>query len=121
MSGTAPSVSWENVSEPMAREILARGDKFLEAQMQLAIAADQRATTSASILVSVAAATAAAFIAFWGTSNDSRSTPGWLGELLRTADSRGACWLGQPDRQRSNLRGTTPRSGLRVGSQTSCR
>ncbi len=55
---------WAGVSEEMARQILNQGELYLQGQVQLAIAADQRATTAASILASMATAVAAAFLAF---------------------------------------------------------
>jgi hypothetical protein len=63
-------VDWTDVKEDMARQILAQGELYLQGQVQLAIAADQRATTAASIFASMATAVAAAVIAFWDSSSN---------------------------------------------------
>ncbi|WP_294122088.1 hypothetical protein [Sphingomonas sp.] len=59
-------VDWTGVSEPMVRQILAHGDMFLQAQLQSAIASDQRATTLAGMLATLSAAAFAAAVALWG-------------------------------------------------------
>lgn len=58
-------VDWTGTTEKMAREILTQGQMLLQAQFQSALASDQRATTFASILASVATAVAAGTIALW--------------------------------------------------------
>jgi hypothetical protein len=50
------SVDWSGVSEDMARQIFAQGETFMQAQLQAALAADSRATTTASIFVTLALA-----------------------------------------------------------------
>jgi hypothetical protein len=62
----------------MARQILAQGELYLGSQQTLAIAADQRATTAASILASAATAIAAAFIAFWDKDADKSALIGGI-------------------------------------------
>ena len=71
-------VDWGGVSEKMARQILAQGELFLQTQITLAIAADQRAATAASILASAATAIAAAFIAFWDKTADKAASIGGM-------------------------------------------
>ena len=57
-------LDWSQVSDDMARQILHQGELYLATQVQTAIAADQRATTSASIFSGFAAALAVAFLAY---------------------------------------------------------
>lgn len=78
MSQPEEGVDWTGVDIEMARQILAQGEAALQAQLQLAIASDQRATTAASIFVSMATAVAAAFIAFWDNTQDSSALWGGL-------------------------------------------
>jgi len=49
----------------MAREIKSQGERFLEAQLQVALASDQRAATMAGIFAAIAAAAIAGSIAYW--------------------------------------------------------
>lgn len=71
-------VEWNGVTEKMARQILVQGELFLQTQVTLAVAADQRASTAASILASAATAIAAAFIAFWDKTADKAALIGGL-------------------------------------------
>lgn len=57
---------WSNVDERMAAHILQQGEKVLAAQVQLAIAADQRAMSSANMFVTVAVGVAAATLGYHG-------------------------------------------------------
>lgn len=52
----AGNVDWTNVKPEVAREILRQGEMHLQGMLQLAIAADQRATTTAGIFLAVVAA-----------------------------------------------------------------
>jgi hypothetical protein len=54
----------------MAERLLQQGETFLQAQLQSAIAADQRAVTMAAFFASVAAAIAAVAVAYWDKSSD---------------------------------------------------
>lgn len=65
MSKPDDGIDWTGTSEHMARAILAQGEAFLQAQFQSALASDQRATTLASILVTVSAAVFAGALAIW--------------------------------------------------------
>lgn len=58
-------LSWDGVSEEMARQILHQSETFMQAQMDAALAADQRAVTAASIFVAVASAVVAGTFAHW--------------------------------------------------------
>src|SRR6476661_4035467 len=78
MADDEQAVNWTGVTEKMARQILAQGELFLQTQVTLAIAADQRAATAASILASAATAIAAAFIAFWDKTADKAALIGGL-------------------------------------------
>jgi hypothetical protein len=92
-----PDIDWTDVDLGMAQQILAQGELHLQSQVSLAIAADQRATTAASIFASTAAAVAAAFIAFWDKSQNQAALIGGLvaaGLLLIAASF--AAWAARP-------------------------
>ncbi len=58
-------LSWEGVSKDMATQILYQGEVYLDAQLRIAIASDQRAITAASVIVSIATAIVAGTLAYW--------------------------------------------------------
>ena len=58
--------SWADVDEKMATLILQQGEKILASQVQLAIAADQRAISSANTFVTVAVGVLAATLGYYG-------------------------------------------------------
>ncbi len=97
MSEANEDVDWTNVSEDMARQILAQGELYLQGQVQLALAADQRATTAASIFASTAAAVVAAFIAFWDDSQDRTALlSGLIGAAFLMTGALAAAWAARP-------------------------
>jgi hypothetical protein len=49
----AEDVDWSNVSDDMAKLILERGETYLKAQLEIALASDRRALTIASVFVTV--------------------------------------------------------------------
>ncbi len=55
---------WRGVDPEVARQILRQGELFLEAQLKIAIAADQRAMVTASILTGFSAALFVASVTF---------------------------------------------------------
>lgn len=57
---TASAPDWKSIDEDIVRTILDRADKHLQAQLEAGIAADQRATTVATILIGVMTAILAA-------------------------------------------------------------
>jgi hypothetical protein len=79
----------QTVPIEMAEHVLRQGELFLQAQLQTAIAADQRATTIAAFFGTVGTAVAAATIAYWDGSEDSAVLiSGLIGAALMIA---GAC------------------------------
>lgn len=58
---------WSDANESVVRQMLAQGEQMLVSQIQLAVNADQRAMTSASIFIGVAAALFAATLAYFAT------------------------------------------------------
>lgn len=58
------------VSPEMAEQVLHQGELYLQAQLQLAIAADQRAATMAAFWGAIGTAAAAAAIAYWDRTSD---------------------------------------------------
>ncbi len=58
-------VDWTGVSEDMAREIKSQGERYIEGQLQIALASDQRAATMAGIFTAIATAAIAGGIAYW--------------------------------------------------------
>jgi hypothetical protein len=61
-------VDWGRVDLEMARQIASQGEKYLQTQVQMAIAADQRAMTLAGLFTAIATAVIAASIAYWDKS-----------------------------------------------------
>lgn len=57
---TSPAPDWTKVEENVVRTILDQAEKHLQAQLEAGIAADQRATTVATILIGVMTAILAA-------------------------------------------------------------
>ena len=57
-------IDWSSVTEPMARQILAQAQTYLQCQWQAGIAADQRAVTTASILITTSTAVTGGAIAY---------------------------------------------------------
>lgn len=62
-------LDWTGVNIDTAREILALGQKHLEAQLQTALAADARATAMSSLYLTLALAVIAGGLAYWQTAN----------------------------------------------------
>lgn len=58
-------IDWATVNEAMARQIFEQGETFLQSQLQVALASDQRAITIAGIYSAIATAVIAGAIAYW--------------------------------------------------------
>jgi len=82
---SAAPVDWAGTPVAMAQFIVAQGEKYLQAQMQMAVASDQRAMTMAGVFSAIATATIAGAIAYW---DKSASAPILAGGL-----SGGLCML----------------------------
>jgi hypothetical protein len=81
----------------MARQIFAQGETYLQAQLQLALASDQRATTMASILTAVASAVAAGALALWTVSqNASILAAGLVTATVLLVGAAFAAWAARP-------------------------
>jgi hypothetical protein len=65
MTEPADGVDWTGVTDQMARQIADQGEKFMQAQLQVALAADQRAMTVASVFAAIAAAAIAGSLTYW--------------------------------------------------------
>lgn len=70
MSDHETNLDWSNVDVEMARQILHQGETFLRAQLDAALASDQRAMTSASIFIGFATAVLGAGLAQFGSTSD---------------------------------------------------
>lgn len=68
MATSDDDIDWTGVSEPMVRQISQQAETFMQAQLQAALAADTRAMTMASALVTVATAILAGALAYWDKS-----------------------------------------------------
>ena len=60
MNEESVDIDWTGISEDTARQIMAQGETFMQAQLQAAIAADGRATTVAGLYITLALAVLAA-------------------------------------------------------------
>lgn len=58
-------VDWSDVPEEMARQIMTQGETYMQAQLQVALASDQRAITMASIFAAIGTAVIAAAVGSW--------------------------------------------------------
>jgi hypothetical protein len=97
MASEPDEIDWTDVTEVMARQILDQGELYLQNQVTLAIAADQRATTAASIFSSMAAAVAAAVVALWGKpGSEAMIVSGLLGLALIILAAGFAAWAARP-------------------------
>ncbi len=67
-SSNGEQIDWSGALEPVARLIFEQGGKYLLAQTQMALAADQRALTVSTLLVGFATALYAASVGYWTTS-----------------------------------------------------
>ena len=70
MDENESAIDWSDVDLETARQILHQGEVFLSAQLTAALAADQRAMTSASIFIGFAAVMLGASLAYWGEHKD---------------------------------------------------
>lgn len=70
MTDVDQGVDWTGVDIEMARQIHSQGEAYLKAQLQAAIASDQRAVTMASILAATSLAFLAATLAGWQATKD---------------------------------------------------
>src|SRR5512146_2327154 len=58
-------IDWSNTTPEMAECIASQGEKFLQAQLQVGIASDQRAMTMAGVFSAVATAMIAGALTYW--------------------------------------------------------
>jgi hypothetical protein len=65
MPDEAEDEGWSGVSEAMARQILLQAETYLQAQLQLAISADSRATSMASLYVTLTLAVLGGGLGYW--------------------------------------------------------
>lgn len=63
-------VDWSDVPEEMARQIMTQGETYMQAQLQVALASDQRAITAASIFAAIGTAVIAAALGYWSSEGD---------------------------------------------------
>lgn len=63
-------VDWSGVKLEMARQIFEQGEKVLQAQLEIALASDQRATAIASLFAAVGTAVAAGAFTYWDKNSD---------------------------------------------------
>lgn len=81
----------------MAEQVLRQGELYLQAQLQLAIAADQRAATMAAFWGTIGTAVAAAAIAYWDRSSDlAILISGLACAALMVAGASACLWAARP-------------------------
>ncbi len=97
MTSGPSDIDWSGVSLDTVRQIHSEGQVYLSAQLQAAIAADQRAVTMASVLAATAAALVAAGVAVFQTAQDGRALSACIaaGLVLLFAAACGA-WAARP-------------------------
>ena len=90
-------LSWEGVSEKTVRQILSEAESFMAAQLQVALATDQRAITAASIFSAFSTAVVGAAIAYWAQSEDTPLvTALMVAGVLLTAAAFCCFWAARP-------------------------
>lgn len=62
--------NWKDVDLDVIKAIFEQGEKHLESQLQTGMAADQRATTVATIFIGVTTAVVGATITYWSTAHN---------------------------------------------------
>jgi hypothetical protein len=93
MDKTAPATP----ALEMAEAVLRQGELYLQAQLQSAIASDQRATTMAAFFSSMGAAIAAASLAYWDRSGEiAILVAGLSGGILMAAGACLCLWAARP-------------------------
>ena len=93
----AKVLSWEGVSEKTVRQILSEAESFMAAQLQVALATDQRAITAASIFSAFSTAVVGAAIAYWAQSEDTPLvTALMVAGVLLTAAAFCCFWAARP-------------------------
>ena len=94
MSEDAPE---QVISLEMADRVLRQGELYLQAQLQSAIAADQRATTMAAFFGTLGSAVVAASIAYWDTTSDLPTLIAGLAGAAFMVSGAGVClWAARP-------------------------
>lgn len=90
-------IIWSGVTEPMARQILAQGEAYLQAQLQSAIASDSRATSMSGLFVTLALAAVGAGLGYWQQiASVSPLLSGLTAGGLLTAAAALSAWAGRP-------------------------
>jgi len=91
------TVDWSEVDEGMARQIFEQGQTFLQAQLQVALAADQRATAIAGLFATVGTAAIGGAFAYWDKEADSAIlVAGVLTGVGMIAGALRALWAARP-------------------------
>ena len=97
MTDESVEIDWTGVSEDTARQIMAQGETFMQAQLQAAIAADSRATTMAGLYITLALAVLAAGFGYSDiTDSNSALLAGLLAGIFLIAAAVFANWSARP-------------------------
>ena len=97
MSDQADAIDWTGVEEAMARQILAQGEIYLRAQLDTALASDQRATTMGSVVAAIASALLAGSIAYWDKAGSNPVLLAGIATAIVLLISAGFCmWAARP-------------------------
>lgn len=90
-------VSWDGVPDETIDFVLSQGEKYLATQVAMSLAADQRATTVASVFAALGAAIFASAIAYWTETGDFPLLFGGLvSGLLAVAGALGCLFAARP-------------------------
>jgi len=91
------AIDWAGISEDTARQIAHDGEMYLAAQVQIALASDQRAMTAATIFTGFATAVLAAALAHWsGNPNSALFVPGIVAAALLVGAAACCFWAARP-------------------------
>jgi hypothetical protein len=97
MADLAPTPDPPPITREMAEQVMRQGELYLQAQLQSALASDQRALTMAAFFGSVGTAVAAGAIAYWDRSSDWPTLlAGLVAALLMIVGACICLWAARP-------------------------
>lgn len=97
MNEESDDIDWAGISEDTARQIMAQGETFMQAQLQAAIAADGRATTMSGLYITLALAVLASGFGYWDSAKSSSALlAGLFAGILLIIAAIFASWSARP-------------------------
>lgn len=96
-AAASKGLRWTGVPEKTVRQILAQAETYMAAQLQVALATDQRAITAASVFATFATAIVGVALAYWSQTKDAPlSIAALVAGLVVTAAAFSCFWAARP-------------------------